>query len=315
MARSTCPTVSAGILLGVLLDEVFADPARLHPVAGFGKLAAAAERALWRPTRRAGALHVVLTVAPPVTAAGVLGRRLACTRLAFLGYVALLTWLVTGASGLRRHARSVEQALAVGDLPAARLRVRALCGRDTSALDAVALRRAVIESVAENTSDAAVGAFVWAALAGPAGLVGYRAINTLDAMVGHRNSRYERFGFAAATLDDVANLLPARATAAFAVVLARTVGGSSTRALASWRRDARAHPSPNAGVCEASFAGALDLRLGGPIRYPYGASTRPWLGEGADPRSGDVERALALSRRIVLVAAALAAMATWRRSR
>ncbi len=303
-----CP-VSVGVLVGVAADAVLADPAYLHPVAGFGCIAVRAERRMWRPTRVTGAVHLAATVAPVVAVAALADRRLARRPLARLGYVSVVTWAVVGAAGLRRAARRVEEAVVGQDIETARARLRALCGRDPAQLDATALRRAVLESVAENTSDAAVGPLVWAALAGPAGLVGYRAVNTLDAMVGHRSDRYERFGFAAARLDDLANLLPARLTAALAVVLAATVGGRPRDALSAWRRDAGAHPSPNAGPCEAAFAGALGVRLGGPTVYPYGASERPWLGGGRDPDRGDVERAVTLSRRVVAAATLLCAVA------
>ncbi len=315
MAGSGHAALALGMLAGATLDAALGDPPRWHPVAGFGALAGALERLTWRPARAAGAAHVGMLVLPTVLAAAGLDRVLRPHPLARAAYVAGLTWVVLGGEGLARHAGAVERAVREHDLPGARDGLGALCGREAGGLDAAALRRAVIESVAENTSDAAVGPLVWAVLAGPAGLVGYRAVNTLDAMIGHRSERYRRFGSAAARLDDVVNLLPARLTALLAVAMAPTVGGSPARALATWRRDGRAHPSPNAGVCEASFAGALGLRLGGPTRYAYGMSDRPWLGGGADPRPGDVERAIALSRRIVRAATALAAATTWRWSR
>ena len=174
--------------------------------------------------------------------------------------------------------------LEAGDLAGARALMPNLVGRDPQTLDATGMARAAIESVAENTSDAVVGPLVWGALAGAPGVVAYRIVNTLDAMVGHHSERYERFGFAAARLDDLAGLLPARLTAALAVVLAPLVGGSTADAWRAWRRDAAAHPSPNAGPCEAAFAGALGVRLGGPTVYPYGLSERPWQGDGRDPR-------------------------------
>ena len=158
------------------------------------------------------------------------------------------------------------------------------------------MARAAIESVAENTSDAVVGPLVWGIVAGAPGVVAYRIVNTLDAMVGHHSERYERFGCAAARLDDLAGLLPARLTAALAALLAPLVGGSTAGAWRAWRRDASAHPSPNAGPCEAAFAGALGVRLGGPTVYPYGLSDRPWQGDGRAPAAADIVRAARLSR-------------------
>ncbi|MEO9222393.1 MAG: cobalamin biosynthesis protein, partial [Mycobacteriaceae bacterium] len=172
------------------------------------------------------------------------------------------------------------------------------------------LARAALESVAENTSDAVVAPLLWGAVAGQAGLLGYRAVNTLDAMIGHRSVHYEHFGWAAARLDDVLNYLPARVTGLVTVCVAPLVGGSGRAAWTAWRRDAAAHPSPNAGVVEAATAGALGVRLGGETVYPYGTQQRPRLGMGAPPTTADLRRAVRLSRGVqlsaVLVSAALA---------
>ena len=138
-------------------------------------------------------------------------------------------------------------------------------------------------------------------------------INTLDAMVGHRSPRYDRFGWAAARLDDVVNYLPARVTAALTVLCAPVVGGSPSRALAAWRRDAERHPSPNAGVVEAAFAGALGVRLGGPTQYHYQLQIRPALGDGPPPMAADVRRAVRLSRAVQAAALVLACMGYQRR--
>jgi adenosylcobinamide-phosphate synthase len=315
VARRGRAALAVGTLCGVALDAAVGDPTRLHPVAGFGSVATTLERWTWRPARWAGTAHATALVVPLVAVAARLDRALRRRPPARAAFIATATWTVLGGAGLRRHAAAVEQAVGDDDLAAARRRLGALCGRDASELDAVGLRRAVIESVAENTSDAAVAPLVWAALLGAAGLVGYRAVNTLDAMIGHRSERYRAFGYAAARLDDLANLVPARVTAVLVAVWAPSVGGSPARALAAWRRDGGAHPSPNAGVCEAAFAGALDLRLGGPIRYAYGPSDRPWLGDGRPPRPGDVQRAVALSRRVVCTAAAGAVLTMWWRPR
>ena len=145
------------------------------------------------------------------------------------------------------------------------------------------MARAGVESLAENTSDAVVAPLFWGAVAGLPGLLGYRAVNTLDAMVGYRSARYARFGRVAARVDDVANLVPARLTAALTVLLAPLVGGRPADALRAWRRDASGHPSPNAGPVEATAAGALGLRLGGRTEYAYGVEDRPSLGDGRAP--------------------------------
>ncbi|MFE0426833.1 CobD/CbiB family cobalamin biosynthesis protein, partial [Streptomyces sp. NPDC058953] len=180
-------------------------------------------------------------------------------------------------------------------LEAARERLPHLCGRDPQALDGPEIARAVVESVAENTSDAVVGALVWGAVAGVPGLVGFRAANTLDAMVGHRSPRYRRFGWAAARLDDLVGAPGARLTAALAVV----AGGDARGAVRAWRADAHGHPSPNAGPVEASFAGALGVRLGGTLAYGGRVEHRAVLNGGARPvATGDIERAVRLSRRV-----------------
>jgi adenosylcobinamide-phosphate synthase len=220
--------------------------------------------------------------------------------------VAASTWATLGGTTLAREARRITGPLTAGDLGLARDRLPALVGRDPSLLEAPGIARAVIESVAENTNDAVVAPLLWGAVLGSPGLLAFRAINTLDAMIGHRSERYERFGWAAARLDDVAGWIPARVTAALAVALAPVVGGSPAQAWTVWRRDAAAHPSPNAGPVEAAFAGALAIRLGGPLVYDYGASTRPWLGDGGEPTAADVERVIRLSRAVSLAALAIA---------
>jgi adenosylcobinamide-phosphate synthase len=195
--------------------------------------------------------------------------------------------------------------LASDDLDGARRLLPSLCGRDPELLDAAGLTRATVESIAENTSDAQVAPLLWAAAGGVPGVLGYRAINTLDAMIGHRSPRYARFGWAAAKLDDAANYAAARVTAALTVVCAPIVGGSPSGAVTAWCRDAARHPSPNAGVVEAAFAGALGVQLGGPTQYHYELQIRPALGAGPPPTVTDLRRAVHLSR-AVQAAAALA---------
>jgi adenosylcobinamide-phosphate synthase len=199
--------------------------------------------------------------------------------------------------------------LSAVDLPGARRRLGHLCARDASALGAAELTRATVESLAENTSDAVVAPLFWGAIAGVPGLLAYRAVNTLDAMVGYRSPRYARFGWAAARLDDVANLVPARLSAAFTAGLAPVVGGSVAATARVIRRDGRQHPSPNAGLCEAAFAGALDVRLGGTNQYDSAVETRPLLGDGRTPELGDIARAARLSRAVGAAAAVSAVSA------
>jgi adenosylcobinamide-phosphate synthase len=222
---------------------------------------------------------------------------------------AVATWTVVGGTSLDREGAAIDRQLAGGRLDEARVQLTHLVGRDTSRLEASEVVRAAVESLAENTSDAVVAPLVWGAVAGMPGLLGYRAANTLDAMVGHRSSRYERFGWAAARLDDLLNLPGSRLSGLLAVALAPSVGGSPRAALEAWRRDAGGHPSPNAGVVEAAFAGALGVQLGGRNDYAHGTEDRARLGRGAAPSAYDVGRAVALSRRVGTGAAVLAALA------
>jgi adenosylcobinamide-phosphate synthase len=299
---------AVGLLLGVAADAVFGDPRRHHPVAGFGRLAAMAERACYAEHRLAGLLYTGALVGTAVAAGGLLeraGRGRAAVQVAG---TTLATWAALGGASLAEEGAAMARALDAGDLGAARARLPHLCGRAPDNLDLAGLARASVESIAENTSDAVVAPLVWGALAGAPGLLAYRAVNTLDAMVGYRSPRYRKFGWAAARLDDLANLLPSRAAAGLAMLCAPLVGGSARGAWQVWRRDATAHPSPNAGQLEAAFAGALEVRLGGRTVYPHGIEQRPVLGHGRAPDAGDLTRGVELSRIIGLVAAVLCAV-------
>ncbi|MGZ4465238.1 MAG: cobalamin biosynthesis protein [Nocardioides sp.] len=283
---------AAGLLIGFAADRVLGDPARWHPVAGFGRVATTLERRSYADHRAAGVAHVTVLVGGAVVL-GVLAER----GPRVLG-TALATWAVLGGTSLDREAAAVDRLLAADRLADARVQVARLVGRDTSALDEAGVARAAIESLAENTSDAVVAPLVLGAVAGVPGLLAYRAANTLDAMVGHRSERYARFGWAAARLDDALNLPGARLTALLAAALAPTVGGSATEAIGTWRRDAGGHPSPNAGPVEASFAGALGIRLGGVNVYGTRVEDRHVLGTGRPAAGHDITRARTLARRV-----------------
>lgn len=304
------PGLALGLLLGTAADAVLGDPVRGHPVAVFGSAAARAEERLWAASRPRGAAFVLLTVGPVVAAsAGLQAWLLRDTRrdAAMAAATAAATWTVLGGTSLAAEAAGIARLLEAGDLAAARRRLPALCGRDPEGLDAAGIARAVVESVAENTCDAVVAPLAWGAACGLPGLLGHRAVNTLDAMVGHHSPRYERFGWAAARLDDVAALGPARLTALLAIALAPAVGGSARRGLAVLRRDGGKHPSPNAGRCEAAFAGVLGVQLGGVNRYGGLAESRGLLGDGPAPGPRDIRRAVLLSRLTGAAAAVLAA--------
>jgi adenosylcobinamide-phosphate synthase len=294
---------AAGATLGWLADLALADPRRGHPVAAFGSAAAALESALWRDHRGRGALHTALCAGGAVAAAAGIARAVRRSAPGSVALTAAATWAVLGGTSLVREARAIGAALSAGDTEGARERLPHLCGRDPQALDDGQLARAVVESVAENTSDAVVGALVWGALGGVPGLVGFRAVNTLDAMVGHKSPRHRRFGWAAARLDDVAGFPGARLTAALTVL----AGPDPRGAWRAWRRDGGRHPSPNAGPVEASFAGALGVRLGGTLAYGGRVEHRPVLGAGNRAvQVQDIERAARLSRRVGALALAVA---------
>jgi adenosylcobinamide-phosphate synthase len=301
--------LAAGLAAGAGLDALAGDPRRGHPVAVFGRAAARLEQRVYADSRRRGSAYAaacVLGAALPAVAAHRLTRGRPVLRGAAVGATA---WAVTGARSLGREAERVAAALDAGDLSAARAALPGLCARDPAQLDAKGVARAVVESVAENTSDAAVAPLVWAAVAGLPGLAAYRAVNTLDAMVGYRSPRYERFGWAAARLDDVANWAPARLTALLAAACAPVAGGNPREALRAMIRYGARHPSPNAGRPEAAFAGALGLRLGGSNTYGGVTEHRPELGDGRPPDPADIRRAQNLSRAVTIAATVLAAAA------
>ena len=261
------------------------------------------EQRRYQNAKRPGVLHAVTGTLLGVTA-GVVVRS-----------TAWATGLAVGGRSLWGAADDVASALSRGDLEGARALLPSLVGRDPSELDEEEIVRAVIESVAENTVDAIVAPLLWAAVAGAPGALGYRAVNTMDAMVGHHSERYEHYGWASARLDDVANWLPARAAA---VLVALVRPGTARDIRVAVATQASAHPSPNAGVVEAAFAGALGVRLGGRNRYGDRVEDRPILGSGHAVRVDDIKEAIRLSRDVVTALAAILAfigLAQWWRRR
>ncbi|GAB1824134.1 cobalamin biosynthesis protein [Herbidospora sp. RD11066] len=286
-----------GIALGVALDALIGDPRRGHPVALFGSAATELERRVYRDSRTRGLIFTAVCVGSVTALGALLPKKTVITAAA--------TWAVLGGTTLAREGANMARHLADDDLAAARKRLPHLCGRDPSNLGENELARATVESVAENTSDAVVAPLFWGAVAGVPGLLAYRAINTLDAMVGHRSPRYERFGWAAARLDDVANYIPARLTA----LLAALCSGRVVPTLRAVFLYGSRHPSPNSGQCEAAFAGALNVTLGGVNDYGGRLEHRPELGDGPKPTKADISRAVTLARRVAWAAAALAVLA------
>lgn len=305
-----------GILAGYAADRLWGDPQRGHPVAGFGQLAGALERRMWADDRGRGVAYSAALVGGTALVGCAVERTARRSPVARFALTAVASWAVLGGKSLEAEAQAVRDRLDLIDLDPAREQLTHLVGRDTTNLDAPDIARAVIESVAENTSDAVVAPLTAGALFGVPGLLAYRAANTLDAMVGHRNARYTNFGWASARLDDLLNWLPARLGAALATVLAPAVGGTPENALAAWRRDASGHPSPNAGQVEAAFAGALGVRLGGVNEYGGVIEDRHALGDGPAPLPIDIERATLLGRLVGHASVALAVLVSAvRRSR
>ena len=221
--------------------------------------------------------------------------------------IALLAWPGLAQRSLDDHVRPVAVALERDDLAAARVAVGRIVGRDTVALDNAGVARAAIESLAESFCDAVTAPLFWLLLFGPAGLWGYKAINTADSLIGHREPRWRAFGWAAARTDDLANWLPARLGGALICV----AGGGGWRVL--WR-DSRRHASPNAGWTEAAMAGVLGVRLAGPVTYDGAVADKPWIGDGrTDLDARDIRRALFVYRRGCLLLWCLAGAVAWAR--
>ncbi|KRA72134.1 cobalamin biosynthesis protein CobD [Lysobacter sp. Root667] len=276
----------------LLMDRALGEPRRAHPLVGFGRIAQAIERALYRDGRARGVLAWSLAVLP-LTALAV-ALQLAAARYSpwlATAYAAGVLYLCVGLRSLDEHATPVAQALRRHDLDAARTAVGRIVSRDTQALDAERIAAAATESVLENGNDAVFGALFWFAVLGPAGAVLYRLANTLDAMWGYRTARYEHYGWAAARIDDALNYLPARLTALTYALL-----GNAASALRCWRLQAPAWDSPNAGPVMAAGAGALRVRLGGAAPYHGIWEERPLLGEGDAPDAHAIARAQALVR-------------------
>ena len=216
--------------------------------------------------------------------------------------IALIAWPFLASHSLHSHVLAVARPLAAGDIDGARFAVSMIVGRNAEKMDIAAIARAALESLAENTSDGVVAPLFWGVIFGLPGLVVYKAINTMDSMIGYRSERYRDFGWAAARLDDVVNWIPARLTGLIYVLVSPQMRYSYK----IMRCDAPRHRSPNAGWPEAAFAAALDLRLSGPRLYDGQMSADPWLNEkGADPGAGDIKEGLGLFNRLIGVIFAL----------
>jgi adenosylcobinamide-phosphate synthase len=287
--------VSSAAALGI--DALVGDePLRPHPVAVFGQGMGRVEQCLWQDRRWPGIAYTALGVTVALIVGSALDR-------VPLGTVAAAYTSVAG-RGLWEAATDVSEALAIGDVSRARELLPSLVGRDPEQLTPAEIARAAVESVAENTVDGIVAPAVFAAAGGAIGALAYRGINTLDSMVGYRDGRYRRFGWASARVDDLANLVPARLTA---LLVAAVRPAAATEVWRCVRRDAPGHPSPNAGVAEAAFAAALGVRLGGTSSYGGEVENRPLLGPltASTPEPEDIEAAVRCSQHVTAALFAL----------
>jgi adenosylcobinamide-phosphate synthase len=276
-----------------------------HPVSWLGRLIAWLDTTCNRGSdpvrlRRAAGIAVTLSLIGLSAALGSVVQLLLASEWSRVVILGLLAWPLVALRSLYDHVAAVADPLRCGNLAGARIAVGRIVGRDPASLDEAGIARAAIESLAENASDGIVAPVFWGALFGLPGIAAYKAINTLDSMIGHRTPRHEAFGWAAARIDDIANFMPARLTALVFMLLA-------ARPSAAWscvRRDANRHRSVNAGWPEAAMAGALGVRLSGPRQYHGHVADEPWLNEGArDPAAADIVLALKTYRRAMLLLA------------
>ena len=276
------------LLLAYALDLLFGDPERMpHPVRWIGRAAGFAEKMLRpvaktpRSERAAGAALAVL-----ITGGVWLASYLALYysyRYSFALFFVLTTWMVwtsLSIKSLKSEAEAVLKALKTDGLVAARVKVSRIVGRDTENLPEEGVLRATVETVAENTSDGVVAPLFFLAVGGPPMMLAYKAINTLDSMVGYKNGRYIHFGWFSARLDDAANYLPARLSGLLIAASAFILGYNWTVSIKTMAADGRKHPSPNSGYPEAAVAGALGVVLGGPSSYSGAMSEKPLIGRG-----------------------------------
>ncbi|MCA1412540.1 cobalamin biosynthesis protein CobD [Bradyrhizobium sp. NBAIM20] len=303
------------MMVAMAVDALLGWPGALfarigHPVTWLGGLIAAIDNAWNRASeppalRRAAGIAGALAVIALSVAVGWALQSLLPSGWVQIVLIGILAWPLVALRSLHDHVAAVATPLLAGDVAAARDAVSRIVGRDPASLDDAGIARAAIESLAENASDGIVAPVFWGALFGLPGILGYKAINTLDSMIGHRSERHEAFGWAAARIDDVANFIPARLTGFLFVLLAP----QRSEALACMTCDARRHRSPNAGWPEAAMAGGLGVRLSGPRIYHGSITNEPWLNEGArDPRAADITEALTVYRRAMLLVAGVLAI-------
>ena len=301
------------LALAYALDLVVGDPEWFpHPVRFFGALIRNGERWL----RRTGSSPATEFAAGAALTGTVVSIAWAAGRPRNAAWQVSLAWTALATRSLLNESRSVLNALETGDLSAARRRLARIVGRDTGHLNESEIARAVIETLAESACDGIVAPLFWLTVGGVPSAMAYKALNTLDSMIGHREPPYLYFGRAAARLDDAANLIPARLTAVGIVVAARVHGLDARQAMAAWLRDGSKHASPNAGQSEAAMAGALGVQLGGTNFYDGSPHHSPHLcAEGHRATARDVRGAIALAATVSGLAFGLALLVIARKRR
>jgi adenosylcobinamide-phosphate synthase len=299
-----------------LLDLILGDPPRWpHPVRWIGRLILWVESIFYEtgapagPQRTAGGIFFLVVVSAVLMATALflsvfhqIHPALGACATIWCAYTTLAT------KSLTRESARVAQALDLGDLETARQRLSFLVSRNTRDLDEVEIRRALVETVSENLSDGVVAPLFYLALGGPIAAMVYKAVNTMDSMVGYKNDRYLHFGWVAARCDDAANFIPARLTALFMLGAARILGLNWRRGWNILRRDARKSASPNAGYPEAAAAGILGVQLGGPSVYFGERIEKPTLGDPVRTlEAGIIEETNRLALAVSVIAFVLAA--------
>ncbi len=276
------------IFLALLLDLIIGDPHGMpHPVVAIGRLICVLDRELrlnWLNERLAGVLLLLAVVLYAAGATWLLLKTLTML-MPLAGWIVaiILSYTCLAARSLHKESSRVASALMDGDLHAARHYLSHIVGRDTGQLDEPDIWRALVETVAENTSDGIIAPLFWLTIGGPVTAMAYKAVSTLDSMVGYRNERYLKFGWASARMDDLLNFVPARLTALLLIVAAPFAGCSLSGAARIALRDRLKHPSPNSGYPEAAAAGALGIRLGGASSYNGVSSCKEYIGNQQNP--------------------------------
>ena len=285
-------------IIALATDTLYGEP-RYHPLIAFGNLASLVEKKInYQKSKAMGAVCVfVLVIIPPLGLWALLDNLDNVYLESGIGIVVL--WVAIGWKSMKDHARAVSTPLFKGDLIGARENLSMIVSRDTRGLDESKIAGSTLESILENGNDCLFASLFWFALLGPSGVVLHRLSNTLDAMWGYRTERFEQFGWAAARLDDFLGWIPARLTALCYGLSGSP--GSMSAALKSWKAQTGMHKSINGGPIMAAGAGALNLRIGGPVAYNGVLEVKPWLGEGRDAENQDIERAIELIQRSVAV--------------